>query len=132
MLCDYCEKFAAVAPSVAEKRGEPDLWVEPGDLTLELAEELRGLEPFGEGNREPVFGLKGVLFADVKNLGMDGKHLAITFRGSGLKAVWWNHGDLVEKIRATSAVPHDILFTLAVSEYGERHAEPRVVSIAGL
>ena len=132
MLCDYCEKFAAAAPSVAEKRGEPDLWVEPGDLTLELAEELRELEPFGEGNREPVFALKGVLFADVKQLGMDGKHLAITFRGSGLKAVWWNHGDLVEKIRAASAVPHDILFTLAVSEYGERHAEPRVVSIVGL
>ena len=85
-----------------------------------------------EGNREPVFGLKEVLFADVKTLGMDGKHLAIAFRGSGLRAVWWNHGDLVEKIRAASAVPHDVLFTLAVSEYGERHAEPRLVSIAGL
>ena len=129
MLCEYCEKFAAAVPSVAEKRGEPDLWVEPADLTLELAEELRQLEPFGEGNREPVFGLKGVLLADAKPLGMEGKHLAVTLRNSGLKAVWWNHGDLVEKLRAESAAPHDITFTLAVSDYGERHAELRITGI---
>ena len=129
MLCEYCEKFAATATSVAERRGEPDLWVEPSDLTLELAEEIRQLEPFGEGNREPVFGLKGVLFADAKPLGMDGKHLSVAFRNSGLRAVWWNHGDLVEKLRAESASPHDVTFTLAVSDYGERHAELRLVSI---
>ena len=112
-----------------ERKGEPDLWVEAADLTLELAEELRQLEPFGEGNREPVFGLKGVLFADAKPLGMDGKHLSVAFRNSGLRAVWWNHGDLVEKLRAESASPHDVTFTLAVSDYGERHAELRLVSI---
>ena len=129
MLCDYCEHFSSLGSDPMERKGEPDLWVEPSDLTLELAEELRQLEPFGEGNREPVFGLKGVLFADAKPLGMEGKHLAVTLRNSGLKAVWWNHGDLVEKLRAESASPHDITFTLAVSDYGERHAELRLVSI---
>ena len=121
-----------------KKANEPDLWIEPADLTLELAEELRQLEPFGEGNREPVFGLKGVFFADVKPLGMDGKHLSVTVsppsqelrRANSLRAVWWGHGDLVEKLRAESAAPHDITFTLAVSDYGERHAELRLVSIA--
>ena len=121
-----------------KKENEPELWVEPADLTLELAEELRGLEPFGEGNREPIFGLKGVGFAEVKPLGMDGKHLSVTIshpsiglrRADGLKAVWWGRGDLVEKLRAESAAPHDVTFTLAVSDYGERHAELRLVSIA--
>ena len=130
MLCDYCERLFAAEPDSAERKNEPDLWAEAGDLTLELAEELRQLEPFGEGNREPLFGLRGVFLSDVKPLGMDGKHLAITLRGSGLRAVWWGHGDLVEKLRAESAVPHDITFTLAVSDYGERHAELRLVSIA--
>ena len=130
MLCDYCERLFAKEPDPTEKKNEPDLWVEPGDLTLEMAEELKQLEPFGEGNREPVFGLRGVLFADVKPLGMDGKHLAISLRGSGLRAVWWGHGDQVEKLRAESAAPHDIAFSLAVSDYGERHAELRIVSIA--
>ena len=129
MLCEYCERVSSMGSDPVERKGEPDLWVEPGDLTLELAEELRQLEPFGEGNREPVFGLKGVLFADAKPLGMDGKHLSVTLRNSGLRAVWWNHGDLVEKLRAGSAAPHDSTFTLAVSDYGERHAELRLVSI---
>ena len=131
MLCDYCEHVFSMGSDSMEKNGnEPDLWVEPSDLTLELAEELRQLEPFGEGNREPVFGLKGVFFADVKPLGMDGKHLSVTLRGSGLRAVWWGHGDLVERLRAESAAPHDITFALSVSDYGERHAELRLVSIA--
>ena len=130
MLCEYCERLASADVAPQKKENEPDLWIEQADLTLELAEELRQLEPFGEGNREPVFGLKGVLFADVKPLGMDGKHLSATLRGSGLRAVWWGHGDLVEKLRAESAAPHDIAFALAVSDYGERHAELRLVSIA--
>ena len=130
MLCDYCARVLPARPVSAERKDEPDLWVEPGDLTLELAEELRRLEPFGEGNREPVFGLRGVLFDDVKPLGMDGKHLAVTLRGSGLRAVWWSHGDLVERFRAEGAVPHDVTFSLAVSDYGERHAELRLVGIA--
>ena len=132
MLCDYCERiFSSNGSAPMEKNvNEPDLWVEPIDLTLELAEELRELEPFGEGNREPIFGLKGVIFSDVKPLGMDGKHLSVALRGSGLRAVWWGHGDLVEKLRAESAAPHDITFALAVSDYGERHAELRLVSIA--
>ena len=130
MLCEYCERLAAADTTPQKKANEPELWIEPADLTLELAEELRQLEPFGEGNREPVFGLKSVLFADVKPLGMDGKHLSVLLRGSGLRAVWWGRGDLVEKLRAESAAPHDITFTLAVSDYGERHAELRLVSIA--
>ena len=129
MLCEYCERLTSANATPQKKENEPEFWIEPTDITLELAEELRQLEPFGEGNREPVFGLKGVLFADVKPLGMDGKHLSVTLRGSGLKSVWWGHGDLVEKLRAESAAPHDIAFTLAVSDYGERHAELRLVSI---
>ena len=34
------------------------------------------------------------------------------------------------ELRAESAAPHDIAFTLSVSDYGERHAELRLVSIA--
>ena len=129
MLCAYCEQHATeVAEAAAE--GGVDAWVEPQDLTLALAEELRLLEPFGEGNPEPVFGLKGVLFADVKPLGADGRHLSVTLRKSGLRAIQWNRGDLVEELRAASAEPHDITFTLAVSDYGERHVELRLVSIA--
>ena len=109
--------------------GEPELWIEPGDVTLDLAESLQLLEPFGEGNEDPVFGLRGVSFSDVRSLGSDGRHLAVQLRGSGLRAVWWGHGDRVESLRASGFATHDISFTIAISDYGERHAELRLVSM---
>ena len=128
-LCAYCvDKRGADVPAVAAR--EPDVWVEPADLTLELAEDLKRLEPFGECNPEPLFGLKGVFFSDVKPLGADGRHLSVTLRKSGLRAIQWNRGDLVEKLRAESAAPHDLTFTVAVSDYGERHVELRLTSIS--
>ena len=130
MLCDYCAALRADAASAPGTDGsEPDVWLEPGDITMELAEDLRRLEPFGEGNREPTFGLKGVFFADVKPLGAEGRHLSITLRKSGLRIIQWNRGDLVEKLRAESASPHDVVFTLAISDYGDRHVELRLVNV---
>ena len=67
------------------KAMEPDLWIEPGDLTMELRDALRVLEPFGEGNAEPVFGLRGVRFSDAKPMGAEGQHA--TWRPTLLSAV---------------------------------------------
>ena len=129
MLCAYCVDKRGDGVAVAASN-EPDLWLETSDITLVLAEELRLLEPYGECNREPVFGLRGVLFADVKPLGAEGKHLSFTLRKSGLRAIQWNSGDRVEELRAAGAVPHDLTFTLAISDYGERHVELRILSIS--
>ncbi|MGN0834084.1 MAG: DHH family phosphoesterase [Kiritimatiellia bacterium] len=129
LLCEYCARQGQTAASGTAVR-EPDLWVEPSDLTLSLAEDLQRLEPFGEGNPEPVFGLRGVFFSDVRTLGADGRHLAVTLRKSGLRAIRWSHGDQVERLRAESAVPHDLTCTVVLSDYGERHVELRIVSIS--
>jgi len=125
-LCEYCRALKA---EIVCHGDEPELWIEPGDVTLELAESLQLMEPFGECNEEPVFGLKGVSFSDVRPLGSDGRHLAVQLRGSGLRAVWWAHGSRVEELRASGFATHDIAFTIAISEYGERHAELRLVSM---
>ena len=125
-LCEYCDAVKAAGGGRVES-DDVDAWVEASDLTLELAEEIQQLEPFGEGNREPVFGLRSVYFSDVKPLGADGRHLSVTLRKSGLRAIQWNRGDLVEQLRAAGARPHDLKFTLAISDYGERHVELRMV-----
>ena len=125
-LCEYCRALKA---EIVCHGNEPELWIEPGDVTLELAESLQLMEPFGECNEEPVFGLRGVTFSDVRPLGSDGRHLAVQLRGSGLRAVWWAHGSRVEELRASGFATHDIAFTIAISEYGERHAELRLVSM---
>ena len=106
-----------------------DLEIDPADLTLELAEEIAKMEPFGEGNKEPVFMFRNATLSDVRFLGQESKHLAFT--ANGFKGVWWGRGDLVEELRA-SVAPVDIAFTIEISTYGEPHVELRPVDISKL
>jgi len=136
MVKDGCvdafrERFAAVCAEMGVgvescEDGQVDAWVSPDELTVELGDWLTRLEPFGEGNPEPVFGMKDAVIRDVKPLGTDGRHLALI--ANGIRAVWWGRGDLVEEIRA-SADRRDVRFTLALSDYGVPHVELRIVGI---
>ena len=124
-LEDFRRGFvAACAAAAAVPAGEEspvELWVEKSDLTLEGVAALRRLEPFGEGNPEPVFGFGAVELKDVWPMGADGRHLSLTV--NGIRAVWWHHGDRVEELRAAGG-RFDLVFTAGVSTYGgEQHVE---------
>lgn len=109
-----------------------DGWIERNELTMALVEDIRRLEPFGEANPEPVFGLKGVYFSDARPIGMDGRHASFSFAGRNVpRAVWWGHGADAEIIRAHAAMRYDVLFTLTSSDYGTElpHVELRIVAI---
>ena len=47
------------------------------------------------------------------------------------RAVWWGHGADAELIRAHAATRYDVLFTLAMSNYGPDapHIELRLVDV---
>jgi single-stranded-DNA-specific exonuclease len=128
LMCEYCKTFQSVESASSKEKG-PDIWLSLSDVTINLAEEVLKLEPFGEANEEPVFGIKGVTFSSVRPLGSDGRHLMLSLGDSRLKGIFWNRGDLAEPLRRASAKKHDILFCLNVSDFGERHVELRVVSI---
>ncbi len=51
----------------------------PAGVNNDLLEELESLEPFGMGNREPVFALCGVTVAEIRAIG-GGKHCRVTLR----------------------------------------------------
>ena len=58
LFSEACAAQRAAAPDAAAI--EFDGWLEPTDLTLGLCDELSRFEPFGEGNPEPVFGIRNV------------------------------------------------------------------------
>ena len=112
---------------------EPDVWLQPGDLTLELHRELKTLEPFGEGNPEPILGLRGVTFSDIRIMGESGRHASFTFADRRIpRATWWGHGEMAEQLCARSVERFDVTFTLDVSDWNgeEPHPELRLCGIA--
>lgn len=109
-----------------------DGWVEPGDLTPGLYADLRRLEPFGEGNPEPVFGLRGVTLREVRVMGVEGRHLSLAFVNRDVpRAIWWGHGERAEELRKHAARPYDVFFTLTTSSFDSAlpHLELRVVDL---
>lgn len=109
-----------------------DGWVEPGDLTPGLYADLRRLEPFGEGNPEPVFGLRGVTLREVRVMGVEGRHLSLAFVNRDVpRAIWWGHGGRAEDLRKYAARPYDVFFTLTTSGFDSAlpHLELRVVDL---
>ena len=133
MVDAFRDRFAEVCAGLSaevgdEERGDGvDAWVSPDDLTIELAEWITRLEPFGEGNPEPVFGMKSAVLRDIRPLGAEGRHLALTV--NGMRSVWWGRGDVVEELRRSSSAVRDVLFTVEESDYGSHHVELRIVEI---
>lgn len=107
-----------------------DAEITEADIALDFAESIERLEPFGEGNEEPVFRIDNVVFSSVRTLGADGKHLSVELAApSRLRAVWWGHGDMAESIRSNSANTFDLLFKFSVSDYGSRHVELTITDL---
>lgn len=61
------ERFLAVEAEVLAENLD--------DFTEELLDELATLEPFGGGNREPIFELNHMEMMEVRGVGKEGKHL---------------------------------------------------------
>lgn len=98
---------------------EPEMWLEPEDLTKDLHDAILQLEPFGEGNPEPMFGLRRVALSDVRLMGERGRHASLTFSNRNIpRAVWWNHGAEADALRAKSSGRFDVSFKLDVSDWG--------------
>ena len=60
---------------------------EVGELNLDLMDEMKEMEPFGEGNPEPVFLLPEVFVLDVSRMGVEGQHLRMLVRGEDGKTL---------------------------------------------
>ncbi len=90
------------------------------DVTLSLCEQMKHLEPFGQGNPEPLFLLHNVSLENSRRVGKEGAHLQT--RIAGTKAIGWRLGHLCEHIDR----PLDVVCKLGIDTWNDRHA-PQII-----
>ncbi len=123
---DRIEEFARRFTDAVRARVRPedlvptlvvDAEVRLSDLTVELAEQLQRLEPFGPGNPEPVLACRGLVALATRSVG-DGHHLrlGVTDGLAYAEAVGFRMGDVSEVLAFTRATV-DLAGVLAVDRW---------------
>ncbi len=102
------------------------------DLSLELLDEMRKLEPFGNGNAEPVFLLKEVRVVEASKMGAEGEHLRLMVwdqQGKSMKLVQFRAPE--EYLRLQGGETVNVWIQLVENEFrGIRSAEGRILKLA--
>ncbi len=115
-----------VEPSTEPREAElVDAFVGAESLDLEVAEQLAGLAPFGQGNPGIKLLVPGARVGDVRPMGEEGKHARFNLSTGTLSArgVAFNANG---KLAAAQREPHDIAVRLEVNHWNGA-VEPRAV-----
>lgn len=97
-----------------------DALLAPQDLTLSFVECLAHLEPFGQGNEEPLFLLPAIRLDAPRRVGAGGAHLQA--RVAGIKAIGWRLGHLAD--HASQSL--DVVCTVGIDTWNGRRS-PQIV-----
>lgn len=103
-----------------------DVVVPVGALTLDLAEELERLSPFGAGNPEPVLVVPGARIEHVTAMGSEDQHARFSLAAGGARARGVAFGTSQRALAAAGAQEHDIVVGLECNRWNGT-VEPRVV-----
>ena len=90
--------------------------VKQEDMKMDFVKELHKLEPFGEGNKMPLFAYKGLKINSIRAL-TEGKHLKLTLKDDNIiiDAIGFNMGNLVNEYLIGDKV--DIVGVLEVNNF---------------
>lgn len=93
-----------------------DTKVELSQISKEMVASLKQLEPFGEGNKTPIFAIKNLKVDSIRALS-EGKHLKMSLRDSNtiVNAIGFNMGHLVNEYRIGDKI--DIVGVLEVNSF---------------
>ncbi|MEK6557015.1 MAG: single-stranded-DNA-specific exonuclease RecJ [Candidatus Margulisiibacteriota bacterium] len=87
------------------------------EVTFSLFQNLKQIEPFGEGNREPIFLIRHLNAIDYKLVGKDRSHLKILFvQGADqVEAIGYKMAHFIELLNENTSF--DVLFNLTENVY---------------
>jgi single-stranded-DNA-specific exonuclease len=122
-LAGFRERFAAavrehLGASIAEARLVISAWLTPDQITEHLMDELDTLHPYGQGNPEPVFGMRGVSLRRRPEV-FKVRHFRFWLedsRGRAMSGVAWKMADRVPPV----GVPLDLAVELNWNYFNDR------------
>jgi single-stranded-DNA-specific exonuclease len=122
-LAGFRGRFAAMVKShvgdgIAAARVKIAAWLSPDQVHEGLLDELESLHPYGQGNPEPIFGLRGVTFRRRPEI-FKARHFRFWLddsRGRALNGVAWKMADRVPPL----GVPLDLAIELNWNFFNDR------------
>lgn len=118
----------------AEKWGKKlhiDAEIKPDEIDWDLFAEIKKFEPFGEGNREPIFLAKNLKIKEVKLVGNGQKHLKFVFEAGKSKTfegIFFKSGERHSEFKAGKNV--SAAFLLRSNEWnGNRKLELNIIDL---
>ena len=120
---------------MVEKLGKElkiETWVCFDQLRRKLWEDIQKLEPFGEGNRQPVLATKRVVVTAKKVIGSGSQHLKLRLQeektGTVMEAVGFNLAAKLESVEIDSVI--DVAYALMLNDWrGQQKFELRIKDI---
>ena len=86
------------------------------EINKQMVESLKELEPFGEGNKMPIFAIKNLKIDSIRALS-EGKHLKLTLKENNtiINAIGFNMGNLAEDYRIGDKI--DVVGVLEINHF---------------
>lgn len=119
------------ASEAVQRTIDVDLEAEPEDFTIDTAEALQRLAPFGEANQEPVFVIRGATVAGrARLMGQNDAHISFSIKQAqgAVRVVGFRKASCFDLTTARCKL--DMVVTPMVNEWkGTRTAELRLIDI---
>ena len=93
-----------------------DARIELSEINKEIVESLKQLEPFGEGNKTPIFAFKNLKIDSIRSL-TEGKHIKMTLKDENtiIDAIGFNLGYLADEYRIGDKI--DVVGNLEINSF---------------
>ena len=115
-------------PSILDQTGIYDLEIGAEDVSLELAEAIRVMEPFGEANEQPRFLVRGMQIRWPNYMGDSDRHVRFKAEKKGMRipcVLFQKAQDYADQIE--SERPVDLIGTVEVNTWNDRKEVQMIV-----
>ncbi len=134
----FCEKMSKLIETELSGKEtdyakEADLEIKIEDIDWDLMQELKKMEPFGEGNKDPIFIIKNLIVEDARVVGNGSKHLKMFLRSENggpkmFDAIFFGGGNDFGEIEKGDRI--DIACSLSQDEWnGNKKIQLKIIDL---